>query len=425
MTPTMIRGLAPVREVLGNGAVVIVQETATSPAVTIDAAFRAGSVYAPDALPGLAFLTARVLDRGTERRSAEVIAEELDECGVSLRVSVTRHLLTVSCTCLAEDFDHILSLVVDVARRPTFPEQEIAKRKTETITALRQDEDNPAVRAVECLFELLYGSAHPYGRRLKGTLDSVERINRAAMTSFHARHVGPSGLSLVLVGDVAASHAIDHATAELDGWTAPPSEGAVVPPPARAAGRRRRDIPMPGKSQTDIAYGFTAVRRLDPRYHAYWMMNNILGQFGLGGRLADNIRERQGMAYYAFSVFDPNVGEGPLLVRAGVDPRNVERAVQAIDHEVDKLGREGPTAGEVEETRQYLIGSIPRMLETNQSIASFLQNAEQFGLGLDYHQRLPAMLNAVTIGEVATAAAETLRSDRAAIAVAGPGEADA
>jgi zinc protease len=421
MTPTLTRGIAPVRAVLGNGAVVIVQETSTSPAVTIDAAFRAGGIYEPDALPGLAFLTARVLDRGTERRSAEVIAEELDARGVSLRVSVTRHLLTVSCTCLAEDFDHILSLAVDVARRPTFLETEIAKRRAETVTSLRQDEDNPAVRAVESLFELLYGASHPYGRRAKGTVDSLERIDRAAMRAFHARHVGPSAVSLVIVGDVRATHAIERAAQALDGWAAPASPAVAVPPPFAEAARRRRAIVIPGKSQADIAYGFATIPRLDPRYYAYWMMNNILGQFGLGGRLADNIRERQGMAYYAFSSFDPNVGDGPLLVRAGVDPHNVERAIQAIDHEIDTMGREGPTSNEVAETRQYLIGSIARMLETNQTIASFLQNAEQFGLGLDYDRRLPGLLGAVTREEIVAAAAETLSSARAAIAVAGPG----
>ena len=149
-------------------------------------------------------------------------------------------------------------------------------------------------------------------------------------------------------------------------------------------------------------------------------MNNILGQFGLGGRLADNIRERQGMAYYAFSVFDPTVGEGPLLVRAGVDPRNVERAVAAIDHEVRQLGTAGPTEVEMAETREYLIGSIPRMFETNQSIATFLQTCEEFGLGLDFDQRLPALIEAVTTEEVRAAAAEVLVPERAAVVVAGP-----
>ena len=88
-------------------------------------------------------------------------------------------------------------------------------------------------------------------------------------------------------------------------------------------------LEMPDKSQSDIAYGFTSISRLDPTYCHHWVMNNILGQFGLGGRLAENIRERQGMAYYAFSSFDPSLGPGPLVIRAGVDPANVERAIAA------------------------------------------------------------------------------------------------
>src|SRR5262249_5712140 len=160
---------------------------------------------------------------------------------------------------------------------------------------------------------------------------------------------------------------------------------------------------------TDLAYGFVTIRRLDPRYYAYWVMNNILGQFGLGGRLAENIRERQGMAYYAYSSFDPTIGAGPLLVRAGVDPRNVGRAIAAIDFEIGRLGREGPTAVEVEESRAFLIGSIPRLFETNHAIATFLQTSELFGLGLDYDRRLPALLESVTLDHVAAAAAEALR----------------
>jgi zinc protease len=149
-------------------------------------------------------------------------------------------------------------------------------------------------------------------------------------------------------------------------------------------------------------------------------MNNILGQFGLGGRLAENIRERQGMAYYAFSAFDPSLGPGPLVVRAGVDPNNVERTIGAIDAEVGALGSGGPTERELQETRQFLIGSIPRMLETNQSIATFLQTSEFFGLGLDYDRRLPQLLEAVTLADVAAAARAVLQPERAAVAVAGP-----
>jgi zinc protease len=420
MTTTLATGLSPVRTSLDNGAIAIVQETSIAPSVTINAAFLGGGLYEPPEQIGLAYLVARVIDRGTEHRSADAIAEELEDRGVALRVGSNRHHLTLSCTCLAEDFDDVLAILVDVARRPSFPDVEIAKRREEAITAVHQDEDNPAVRAIEMLLELLYGADHPYGRRAKGTIETLERIDRASLVSFHARRIRPAVLSLAVVGDVRTSHALDRVAAELEGWDGAPPETTEVPPPPAGVSRRQRTLVMPGKSQSDIAYGFTTIRRLDPRFYAYWMMNNILGQFGLGGRLADNIRERQGMAYYAFSGFDPSVGEGPLLIRAGVDPRNVARAIEAIDLEVGRLGTEGPTPEELEETRESLIGSIPRLLETNQSIASFLQTSEQFGLGLDYDRRLPDRLRGVTMDEVREAAAEVLRPERAAVAVAGP-----
>jgi zinc protease len=420
MTPTLASCLSPVRATLDNGAVVVVQETSATPAVAINATFLAGSLYEPAHLPGLAYLTGRVIDRGTEHRSADVIAEELDERGISLRVGTTRHTMTLSCTCLAEDFGEVLAIVMDVARRPVFPDRELGKRRAEAVTAVRQDDDNPAVRAAEGLSELLYGEEHPYGRRAKGTVGSLERIDRDAIVRFHSRYVRPAVLTLAVVGDVAAQDVIDRTAAEIDGWTGAPAGSIVVPPPLIPQVRRLRLISMPGKAQTDIAYGFTTISRLDPRYYAYWMMNNVLGQFGLGGRLADNIRERQGMAYYTFSTFDPTVGEGPLVVRAGVDPLNVDRALNAIDAEVRQLGAEGPTPVEVAETREFLIGSIPRLLETNYSIAGFLQMCEQFGLGLDYDRRLPALLEAVTIDEIRSAASEVLSPERAAVAIAGP-----
>lgn len=424
MSVALTRGLSPVRTTLDNGAVVLVQETSLSPAVTINAAFLAGGLYEPENLPGVAHLVGRVIDRGTANRSAEAIAEELDDRGVSLHVGTTRHLLIVSCNCLAEDFDDMLALVVDVARNPTFPDEELAKRRAETITAIRQDEDNPAVRAVQSFFEMLYGPRHPYGRRSKGTLQSVERIDRQSLVDFHGARVSPSVLSLAVVGDVRAQHAIDRAAAELDGWIAPTPARVDAPPPPDVTGRRVKAIDVPGKSQTDIAYGFVTVSRYDPRYFAYWMMNNVLGQFGLGGRLAENIRERQGMAYYVFSSFDPTVAPGPLLIRAGVDPNNVQRALEAIDQEVTVMADEGPTPRELSETRDYLIGSIPRTLENNPAIATFLQTAEQFGLGLDYDQRLPELLRAVTMEDVRAAAAETLHADRAVVAIAGPAPQD-
>ncbi len=420
MTASVTSGLTPVREVLANGTVVIVQETAFSPAVTISLAFKAGSLEEPDHLGGLAWFLGRTIDRGTTTRCADAIAEALDDRGVALKATTNRHVLSLTCTCLAEDFHDVLAVVADVARNPIFPQEEIDKRRAETITAIRQDEDNTGIRAAEALQALLYGTTHPYGRPAKGTVESVERFRREDLAAHHAARFAPSTLSVVIVGDVKAAAAAIAVQRAFEDWHVTPVPARAVPPVPRHASRQQTTIEVPEKSQSDIAYGFTSISRLDPTYCHHWVMNNILGQFGLGGRLAENIRERQGMAYYAYSAFDPSLGPGPLVIRAGVDPGNVERTLAAIDEEVGALGRDGATERELSETRQFLIGSIPRLLETNPSIALFLQTAEFFGLGLDYDRRLPALLQAVTLDDVHAAAASVLHPERACVAVAGP-----
>jgi zinc protease len=177
---------------------------------------------------------------------------------------------------------------------------------------------------------------------------------------------------------------------------------------------------MMNKAQADIACGFVTITRQDPAYYAYWLMNVALGQYALGGRLGDSIRERQGMAYYVSSALDANRVEGPLVIRAGVSPANVERAVASIDDELAALVSTGLSEKELNDSRQYLIGSLPRALETNAGIAQFLQTAEFFGLGLDYDERLPDLLRTVGLDHVHAAARRSLLPDRATVVIAGP-----
>ncbi len=418
---TVVRGgLAAARHVLPSGAVIITKSAPTVPAVTFQVSVRAGSIYDTNELLGLSHLTARVLDRGTREKQSEEIAEALDARGVSLSVSANRHVLTVSCTCLSDDFEPMLELVGDIVMQPSFPEAEIEKRKAEVVNTIRQDEDNPAATAVQGLFAMLYPDGHPYGRPAKGREETVARIARADLAAFHRSRFAPSTLMVVVVGDVAQERATRAAEQVFGSWQAPGTpEMALAHPPAQRA-REERVVPMMNKAQADIAYGFTTIVRSDPGYYAYSLMNNALGQYGIGGRLGDSIRERQGMAYYAFSSFDANVVEGPLLIRAGVNPANVARAVESIDEEVRRMAADGLTVEELADCKQYLIGSIPRLLETNGAIAIFLQTVEFFGLGLDHDLRLPALLDAVTLEDVSAAARRTLDPGRACVCIAGP-----
>ena len=413
-------GLAPARSTLPNGAVLLAKRTKTTPAVTMNIAVRAGSVFDPVDVPGAMFLLSKAIDRGTAGKSADDIAEALDGRGISLGVTVTRHLFSFICTCLADDFDEVLSLVAEIIRTPSLPEDELETRKGEVLTMLRQDEDNPGVRATEALMALLFPAPHPYGRRAKGTAAVVESLSRDRLAALHQSRFAPAEMSIVIVGDVDPAHAESVAARVFGDWKAPKPAPLAAVPLVRATTRTRVVIPMMNKAQADIAYGFTTIARKDPEYYACWLMNHVFGQYSMSGRLGDSIRERQGMAYYAHSVLDGNAMAGPLLIRAGVSAANIDRALASIDEEVGKLVTEGLTQKELDDSRQFLIYAMPRGLETNSGIASHLQTAEFFGLGLDYDVRLPDLLRGVTLEQANAVARKYLSVDRASVVIAGP-----
>jgi len=415
------RGLAPTRVSLSNGLVVLARQTQKTPAVTLDLTLRAGSVSDPVARPGTMNLLARVIDRGTEARTSEQIADELDGRGISLSVGVSRHLLSLVCTCLANDFEAVTALIGEIVMTPSFPESEVSLRRAEMITAIGQDDDSPYVRAGEELMRALYGDAHPYGQRIKGSAEAVASLTRDDLMRAHERTIAPTSLTAAVVGDVEERRAVETFQRVFGGWQAQAPDEKSVPHAAPADSRRMRVVPMMNKPQADLAYGFVSIARANPAYYAYQLMNHILGQYALGGRLGDSIRERQGMAYYVSSALDASVVEGPLFVRAGVSPANIDRTIASIDDELDRARRDGFTQKELDDSRQFLIGSMPRALETNSGIASFLQTQEFFGLGEDHDVQLPALLRDVSLDAV-NAAAQTLDPQRATIVVAGPYE---
>jgi zinc protease len=426
--PTASLGLAPVREYLANGVTLIVKQTSTQPAVTINASVSAGSLCDPPGAEGTAHLLSRLLDRGAGTRPSDEVADFLDLCGVSPSITVSRHTTSVTCDCLAADAEAVLELVGDMLRTPTCEDADLQVCRAQVLTRLRQDEESPATQALDAIMPLLYGEHHPYGRRPKGLPATLELIDRSRLLGLHAAQFAPHRLTLVLVGDISVSAAVAAATRVFGTWEArvnPPDSGeplASLPPPCAPA-RRRRVIPMPGKAQADIVYGFTTILRSDPAFYAYWVMNNVLGQYGIGGRIGRSLRERQGLAYYAGSMFEAGQIAGPLLVRAEVNGENVDRALASIEAEVIALAREGATDEEVSSAKRYLVGAMPRSLETNAGIARFLQTVHQFDLGLDHDRALPELVDAVTVDAVAQAARQTLVPEQAAVAIAGPYEA--
>jgi zinc protease len=426
--------LNPRRVVLDNGVTVIAKANHTTPAVSTLVGVRTGAYADPADHDGTAALCARVLDRGTVTRSAEAIADDLDGRGASLSVAAGRHQMAVAATCLKEDFQDVLSLAADITRHPRFADDEIATRRENLISLIRQSEDDPASMAVDAFMQALYGD-HPYARKVSGTIPGIEAIRRQDLVRFHQKGFDPSAITVIVVGDVEEDAAIAAVSKLFGDWipqaktisasaTAtsdrPERPALAVPDASNPSERKLVAVPMMNKAQADVVYGFVGIRRSDPDYTAMSVMNNALGQYAIGGRLGDSIRERQGMAYYVFSSLDATFGPGPFSIRAGVSAANVEKTIASIDTELAALIEKGFSQQEIDESKSYMIGSIPRQLETNAAIASFLLSVDSFGLGLDYDARLPGLIGAIT-KEVADAAARRLLDPaRAVVAVAGP-----
>ena len=412
--------LAPVRRVLTNGLTILAARNRLIPAVSLAIGVDAGASADPAGATGTAALMARVLDKGTTRYTADAIADQLDGRGASLSVGAGRQQIVVSATCLVDDLAAVLPVACDVARTPSFPEAEVTTRRAELLTAIREAADDPGAVAVDALNAALYPGGHPQGRPVRGYAADVEALTRAHLQAFHGRAFAPSAATVVIVGDLDADALVDAVSAQMGDWTGPVTAPVALPVPPAITERRLVVRAMPDKSQADVAYGFVGLSRRDDDYYPALVMNHALGQYALGGRLGDSIRERQGMAYYVFSSLDAGLVAGPLMVRAGVAAENVQRTIDSIDAELRSVLSEGFTQAEVNDTKKYLVGSLPRQLETNGGIAGFLLSAEMFGLGMDHDVRLPERIASVTHDDVAQVTRRLLDPARAVVVVAGP-----
>jgi zinc protease len=375
---------------------------------------RAAPVYDAPETAGLAVLTASGLTRGTRQRSFEQINEAVDAAGMSLHSGAGRHLSSVSARCLSEDFDMAVELLADVARNPTFPEREIAQLRGQMLTGLRQADDDTGAVADRRFRELLYPAGHPYRLRTHGYQDTVASLGPADLAAFHGARFGPAGAFCVVVGDVridAAVQVLGGALGDWQGADSAPVEIATPPPPLA----QQQEVPLAGKTQSDVVLGIPGIRRADPDYYALRMANMFLGRLGLMGRLGETVREAQGLAYGVHSELDAGLG------RAGVNPANVDQALAAIDVELRRVREGGVTADELVRGQRYSTGTMVLHLETNDGVAGLIQDIEVFGLGLDFAERYPDIVDALTLDTVNAAAAQYLpRLQDTVRVVAGP-----
>lgn len=408
------------RLVLPNGITILSRANFNSPTLSIKGYLHSGSLFDPQDKLGLSYLTAFGLMTGTENHDFQSLYNEVESVGASLSFSAGTLTTSFSAHCLSEDLSLIMGLIAECLRSPTFPEKEFNRQKNQMLTALAiRAQDTSAMAAL--LFDQIVYAGHPYQYPEEGYTETVQAIQREDLVDFYHRTYGPKNMAIVIVGAVEPQKAVNAVVNALGNWSNPNQETLPEIPSIQPLNNRiQKALNIPGKSQADIVMGTYAPDRLSPDFHALRIGNNILGEFGMMGRLGQSVREDAGLAYYAYSSLSISLGPGAWEMIAGVNPANIDQTIALITEEVRKFVKEPVSEDELSDSKSYFLGRMPLTLESNSGVAVSLLNIEHFNLGLDYFLKYPEHVKAITATDILEASRKYLDPDRLAIASAGP-----
>jgi zinc protease len=308
----------------------------------------------------------------------------------------------------------------EVLQTPAFPKNEIEKLRAQLLTGLAiraQDTSDMA----SLTFDQLLFRGHPYSRPGDGYPETIQAITRKDLVDFHRLRFGPRGMVIAVVGAIEPKKAVGEVERVLGGWQVKGQKEAPVLPKLEPIGEMvDQHHEITGKSQSDIVIGTVGPRRKDEEFLAASLGNSALGQFGMMGRIGEIVREKSGLAYYAYSSLNTGIGPGSWEVSAGVNPKNVKKTIDLIIKELKRLVKNGVTAEELEDNQANFIGRLPLSLESNSGVAGAMLNIERYDLGFDYYLRYADRVRAVTREDVVRTARKYIDPKRLAIATAGP-----
>jgi zinc protease len=376
----------------------------------------------PKGKTGLAHFTANLLSRGTTNIPFNAFHDQIEAAGANLSFSCSSRNTWFRGKALAEDTDLIFRLAADGVRNPAFEEVYVERLRRQLLAGLAlRDQDTSEVASL--LFDQQLFQDHPYALPVDGFIDTIKSISRDDILDFHHTYFSPRDLIIIVSGAI-ASKKVEELTGryfadwQSDRIIALPQH--TIPPAPTIINRKHRYLD--GKSQSDIILGSFGPARTSDDYLPAVIGNNILGQFGLMGRIGRSVRTESGLAYFASSSVSAWDDAGTWDVSAGVNPENTAKAIDLIRLEIKKFISEEVTPEELSNTRSHLVGRMPMALETNAGIANAILTMHRFGLGLDYYRNYNDLIFAISPQDIRSVAEKYLHPDKLVIASAGPGE---
>lgn len=391
-------------------------EDYTVPIVTLRFAFEGGSSQDPDGKEGLANLMSGLFDEGAGDLDSDAFQEKLDDVGAEMRFSSSRDAIYGSMRVLAEDRPAAFDLLRLALLQPRFDQQPIDRIRNQILTGIDAAERDPNAQARKQWMRAIYGE-HPYARPDEGTRQSLAAIAPDDLRAFRKSQFARGGLHVAVVG------AIDAETlkADLDRLFGDLPEGQDLKPVERVDLRLGQEIAVTyDLPQTSIQMAFPGIERSDPDFYAAMLMNEILGGGTFTSRLFAEVREKRGLAYSVGSILSNRRYSSSLGISTATRSDRASETIRIIRDVVRQMADDGPTAAELEAAKKYLIGAYAiNNLNSSGAVASTMVELQLAGLGRDYISRRPALLGAVTVGDV-TRVARRLLATEPAILLVGP-----
>ena len=398
-----------------NGITLLLVENHEQPTLSLSLSFRAGSAYDPAGKEGVAEFVADLLTKGTPTRDAEQIASTIEGVGGSIGATAGDDFLTIATDGLSDHADLAFTLLGDVTRRATYPQEELELTRTRSLSSLDVELSQASNVAARAFQKEIFGK-NPYGRGTSAA--SYKAITRDDVVGFAQRRLRPSGALLVVAGDITLARARDLATQAFGTWTGAAPAATAFP---AAPTKRSTDILLvnrPGSVQSNIVIGNTTFLPTDTTYYPARIAAQVLGG-GADSRLFTILREQKSWTYGSYAGLRRNRGLGYWQATFEGRTEVTDSALVELLHQIDRIRTETIPDSELNAAKGFLVGSFPLTIETPSQIAQVVSTARLLGLGTNYVQTYRERLSAVTATRARAAAQRTIRRDALTIVVVG------
>jgi len=403
-----------------GGSRVYFVENHDLPMLDLSVEFPAGSAYDTAEKSGAAAMTNRVLQLGADGMDEDEIARRMADIGAQLGggSETDRAGLSLRTLSRAREQRQALDVFARVLSNPSFPQDILEREKARLIGALKEADTKPETIASVNFHRLIY-RAHPYALRSRGDVETVAKLTRDDLISFYRRHYEGRYAVIALVGDITRAEAeaiAERVTRALPHGNGPePTLPAVSPLDAGV----KRFIAHPA-SQAHILIGAPAIRRGDPDYFPLFVGNHVLGGGGFVSRIIEEVRQKRGLAYSAYSYFEPLHREGPFVIGMQTKRTQAEEALRVVDSTLRNFLKNGPTEDELRDAKRNIVGSFPLRIDSNRKIQGYLALIGFYRLPLSYLEDFAGNVERVTAADIKDAFARRVDPERLVTVVVGP-----